>query len=420
MKKKLFLITEEFPYEHGEDTFVGLEYPLLCEQFDVRVITTGVRNADVSKGAGDYRNVSVISPDQTPFEKICSIICFLMHKECYQEILDILKSGELCIQRIFRELMYGTAAVTFFRRLKKVAGLAKDTEAIFYFYWFDYRCFALCMNRKRYPDIRIITRTHGRDLYDERELYGKQFFKPQMDKNLDRIIFAAQYAKDYYLQRYHKNDSDKYLVHRLGVASKMVSVSDRQKQFDQDKPFLILSCSGAIPLKRIELIIEGLSNIHSALQKIHWVHIGDGDALNMLKELAEKKLGSHPGVEYCFMGQVPNEQVLEYYRHEYVGCFITTTETEGGAPVAVQEALSFGVPVIATAVGELPFMVEGNGLLCSENADGAEIGDKISQMASLYGTEEYWMMCQNALNKFDQYFNAEHNFSEAVADINKL
>ena len=140
MKKKLFLITEEFPYEHGEDTFVGLEYPLLCEQFDLRVITTGVRNADVSKDAGDYRNVSVISPDQTPLEKIYSMICFLMRKECYREMLDILKSGELCVQRIFRELMYGTAAVTFFRRLKKTAGLAKDTEAIFYFYWFDYRC----------------------------------------------------------------------------------------------------------------------------------------------------------------------------------------------------------------------------------------------------------------------------------------
>lgn len=420
MKKKLFLITEEFPYEHGEDTFVGLEYPLLCEQFDLRVITTGVRNADVSKDAGDYRNVSVISPDQTPLEKIYSMICFLMRKECYREMLDILKSGELCVQRIFRELMYGTAAVTFFRRLKKTAGLAKDTEAIFYFYWFDYRCFALCMNKKRYPDIHIITRTHGRDLYDERELYGKQFFKPQMDQNLDRIIFAAQYAKEYYLQRYHKKDADKYIVHRLGVASKMVSVSDRKKLFDQDKPFLILSCSGAIPIKRIELIIEGLSNIHSVEQKIRWVHIGDGDVLDMLEELAEKKLGTNTNVEYCFMGQMPNEQVLEYYNRQYVGCFITTTGTEGGAPVAVQEALSFGVPVIATAVGELPLMVEGNGLLCSENADGAEIGNRISQMASLYGTEEYWEMCQKALDKFNLYFNAAHNFSEAVADINTI
>ena len=420
MKKKLFLITEEFPYEHGEDTFVGLEYPLLCEQFDLRVITTGVRNADVSKDAGDYRNVSVISPDQTLLEKIYSMICFLMRKECYREMLDILKSGELCVQRIFRELMYGTAAVTFFRRLKKTAGLAKDTEAIFYFYWFDYRCFALCMNKKRYPDIHIITRTHGRDLYDERELYGKQFFKPQMDQNLDRIIFAAQYAKEYYLQRYHKKDADKYIVHRLGVASKMVSVSDRKKLFDQDKPFLILSCSGAIPIKRIELIIEGLSNIHSVEQKIRWIHIGDGDVLDMLEELAEKKLGTNTNVEYCFMGQMPNEQVLEYYNRQYVGCFITTTGTEGGAPVAVQEALSFGVPVIATRVGELPLMVEGNGLLCSENADGAEIGDRISQMASLYGTEDYWEMCQKALDKFNLYFNAAHNFPEAVADINTI
>lgn len=421
MKKKLFLLTEEFPYEHGEDTFVGLEYPALCEQFNLQVITTGVRNPGELKDAEYYGNANVISPDQTLIEKMYSMLCFLTRKECYQEMIDILKCKEYRVQRIFRALMYGTAAESFFRKVKRTAALKRDTEAIFYFYWFDYRCFALCMKKKRYPNIHIIARTHGRDLYDERELYGRQFFKQQMDKNLDRIIFAAQYAKEYYLQRYQKKDTDKYLVHRLGVSSKAVSVCDRKKQFDKDKPFLLLSCCASIPLKRIELIIEGLSNVRLVRQqKIQWVHIGDGEALDMLKELADRKLGKSTEIEYCFMGQMPNERVLDYYRRQCVGCFITTTETEGGAPVAVQEALSFGVPIIATRVGELPFMVEGNGLLCAENTDGVKVGEAISKMVSLYGTVEYWQMCQNSLDKFDLYFNAAHNFPKVAADINKI
>lgn len=421
MKKRLYLITEEFPFEHGEDTFVGLEYPLLCEKFDLELIATGVKNIEYLGEIRGYGNASVIPSAQTNIEKIYSLLCFLMRKECYQEIVDILKHKEYCIQRILRALMYGAAAETFFRRLKKKTALQKNTEAIFYFYWFDYRCFALCMNKKRYPNIRIITRTHGRDLYDERELYGKQFFKPQMDASLDKIIFAAQYAKEYYLKKYQKQETDKYPVHRLGVLTKNVSVLDRKRQFDARKPFLMVSCSAAISLKRIELIIEGLSDVKLPQnQKIQWIHMGGGESMDGLRRLADSKLGGRKDIEYCFMGQLSNEDVLSYYQQQYVGCFITTTKTEGGAPVAVQEALSFGVPVIATRVGELPFMVQNNGFLVPEDADGGEVGRAIGRMLSLYGTEQYWQMCQNALNIFDSFFDAAHNFAEVVEDISKL
>lgn len=184
---------------------------------------------------------------------------------------------------------------------------------------------------------------------------------------------------------------------------------------------MLVSCSGAIPLKRIELIIEGLANVRLRQnQRIRWVHIGDGESWDDLRQLADRKLGNKESVEYCFMGQMPNESVLEYYRQQYVGCFITTTETEGGAPVAVQEVLSFGVPVIATRVGELPLMVQNNGIIVSERADGAEVGEAIDQMMSLYGTENYWDMCRNALSKFDLFFNAERNFPKIVEDISEL
>ena len=58
------------------------------------------------------------------------------------------------------------------------------------------------MHKEKYPNIRIISRAHGYDLYDERELYGRQYFKPQMDSKLERLIFVSEYGKKYYFNKF--------------------------------------------------------------------------------------------------------------------------------------------------------------------------------------------------------------------------
>lgn len=204
------------------------------------------------------------------------------------------------------------------------------------------------MHRRSFPQIKIIARTHGYELYDERELYGRQFFKPQTDAGLKRLIFAAQFAKDYYLTRYGLTDGEKYPLHRLGVSSGGVTGEDRREKY-QGQAFLLLSCSDTSPVKRIERIVEGLAAVTE--EKVRWVHIGGGNNLGRLQELAQEKLGLKRNIQYEFAGTLLNTEVIEYYRTNYVSCLITTTQSEGGSPVAVQEALSFGVPVIATAVG---------------------------------------------------------------------
>ena len=312
--------------------------------------------------------------------------------------------------------MFGTAAETFYRRFRKTIKLNKNTKALFYFYWFDYKCFGLAMHKHKFPHSKIIARTHGYDLYDHRELYGRQFFKPQTDATLDKLIFAAQSAKEYYLERYGKQDSDKYPLHRLGVADKNMSLESRKDAYKEE--FLLLSCSNAIPLKRVDLIIDGLSVI--ADKKIKWVHIGGGNELDRLRNAAQKKLKGKDNIHYEFTDVLSNDKVIDFYKDNYVGCFITTTSTEGGSPVSVQEALSFGVPVIATSVGELPRMVSGNGVLLSENPTGAEVGHAIEYMSEMYGTEEYFMMCDKSLQIFKDKFDAERNFSVLAEELEQI
>lgn len=421
-KQDLYLITQDYPYGHLEDSFVGPEYPYLSERFHVFMIAAEVPPAAKLRPEEEIRGkgmeACIIPTRQSVAEKLFSLFRFLLEKDCYIELASIVKSGERIPQRIYRALMFGAAAETFYRRLKKKLSLTKDTRALFYFYWFDYKCFGLVMHRRRFPNIKIVARTHGYELYDERELYGRQFFKPQTDAGLTRLVFAAQFAKDYYLKRYGLPDGEKYPLHRLGVPSRGVTGEDRRAGYQDGGDFLLLSCSDMGAVKRIDRIIEGLAAVTAV--NVHWVHIGGGDNLAGLRELAEQKLGGRDNIRYEFAGTLLNTEVIEYYRRNYVSCLITTTQSEGGSPVAVQEALSFGVPVIATAVGELRQMVEGNGILLSENPTAKETAQAVERMAGCYGTDDYFRMCERSLGIFEEKFNEKHNFSAFAGEMTRV
>lgn len=418
-KSDMYLITHDFPYGHKEDSFVKPEYPYLCQFFHVTLIAAEVAPGAERLSEEEVRrkgmDACIIPTRQSFAEKLFSLLCFLGEKDCYTELASIVKSREKILRRIYRALMFGTAAETFYRRLKKKISLTRDTRALFYFYWFDYKCFGLTMHRHRFPHVKIVARTHGYELYDERELYGRQFFKPQTDAGLARLIFAAQSAKDYYLTRYRLPDGDKYPLHRLGVSGKGVTEEDRRGNYPNDGTLLLLSCSYISPVKRIDRIIEGLAAVTAA--KVRWVHIGGGDALGRLQELAREKLDGRDNIQYEFTGPLLNEEVIAYYKANYVSCLITTTQSEGGSPVAVQEALSFGVPVIATAVRELKQMVDGNGILLSEDPSAQETAQAIMRMAKCYGTEAYFQMCGKSLVIFEKKFDERRNFQAFAEEM---
>lgn len=409
--KKVYLITKNFPYGNEEKAFLEPEFLMLKRKFDIDIIITE-EDSGLSKIENKEEDLIQISERRSIFEKIISLSRFLMEKDCYIEIKNIIKSGKYIGKRFWRALMFGSCAETFYQRFRKKTGINRDTEAIIYFYWFDYKCFGLTMHKKKYPNIKIISRTHGYDLYDMREEYGKQFFKEQMDRELDRLVFAADYAKQYYLNRYQKKDGKKYPLHRLGVCDKGITERMKKEQYKPDT-FLVLSCSHTISIKRVELIIEGLSHVKN--EKIQWVHIGAGEEFSKIQCLANRKLKCRDNIIFNLLGALPNEKVIQYYRDHYVGAFITTTSTEGGSPVSVQEALSFGVPVIATAVGELPVMVQDNGVLLPENPTAQEVADGIMRMRELYGTDIYFKMCDRSLEIFHDKFNADKNY-EAMAE----
>ena len=75
-----------------------------------------------------------------------------------------------------------------------------------------------------------------------------------------------------------------------------------------------------------------------------------------------------------------NDEILRYYTEYPADCFITTSSTEGGCPVSIQEAMKFGMPVIGTDVGGITEMIQGNGILLPSDPDGQAVAAAVRQI----------------------------------------
>jgi len=80
-----------------------------------------------------------------------------------------------------------------------------------------------------------------------------------------------------------------------------------------------------------------------------------------------------------FLGEIPHERLLDLYGTGAVRCVALASEIEG-IPVSLMEAMSFSVPVVATAVGGTPELLSGGcGVLVPAGNPGA-MADGIGEL----------------------------------------
>ena len=133
-----------------------------------------------------------------------------------------------------------------------------------------------------------------------------------------------------------------------------------------------------IPLKRVERIAEALGH---ARRDLTWIHIGDGPSRAAVEHVVAQLPRS---VRVELTGPLSDPEVLDKYRACRPSLFVNLSEFEG-VPVAMMEAMSAGVPVVATAVGGVPEIVSHrqNGLLLDRDADVAQVGAAIESFADM-------------------------------------
>jgi glycosyltransferase involved in cell wall biosynthesis len=190
-------------------------------------------------------------------------------------------------------------------------------------------------------------------------------------------------------------------VHAAGFASKA----------SQDDRFVVASCSGIVPVKRLDRMITGLAELARQRPAIafDWHHFGDGPSRIDVEALALRTLPENVGAH--FHGHMPVDAILAFYREQPVDLFMNTSDSEGGAPVAIMEAISCGIPIVATSVGGNPDIASSeNGLLVSADPTPAELARAIGTIIDRpdHGAE----LRAGSLRTWKRSFDASRNYEE--------
>jgi colanic acid/amylovoran biosynthesis glycosyltransferase len=278
-------------------------------------------------------------------------------------------------------------------------------SALFYFYWGD-KSSTLCpLIKKEFPGNKFIARFHGTDLY-ETKTPGYMPFREDLLRNIDLAVFISSNGKEFLINRYPLLSLNT-IISRLGV-------NEKGDGFPSTDGILrIVTCSNVVKIKQLHLLAEALRLIDF---KADWTHIGDGEQLEALKELA----GGLPSeVHVLFKGALSNSDVIQFYREHAVDLFVNVSKHEG-LPVSIMEAISFGIPVIAPAVGGIPEIVQNDhGFLMSGEPTPREIAGTLTRFVNLSPGEKETMR-KEAKRYWKNHFDADDNYTDFCEKIKLL
>ena len=405
------LLTEAYPYGNGEPFLIS-EIPHLSTLFSVSIVTSDTTSPllkELPEGVPVYRLKNTL----TIFERVRYGFSFFGNKVCWQEVSSIFKTRKNLIKRVLQSISMYSMGTMWYGLLAQLEDFGK--QDIVYSYWYNDKLIgtALAMRKKENKPI-LLSRLHGYDLFNERKTgTGRQPFKPLLDAYVDHLFFVSKAGYDYYQRTFGFENPSRYSVSRLGSTN----------SFGMGKPqagkvFALVSCSNVIPLKRVELIIRALA----LLDTIHvsWTHIGGGISLPSVQDLADLELKKKDTIDFTFTGIVQNSQIHAYYQTHAIDCFISVSQTEGGCPVSIQEAMSYGIPIIGTSVGGIPEMIEGNGILLPENPFDVQVSEAIKDMAAAKENGAIENMRKASHLIWEEHFNADVNFLQFAKEIDQL
>ena len=420
--KSMLLITHEYPFKYGDASFVETEIFFLSKKFKkIYVLCLNGLNHK-NKGTLDLpENVKVIFFQPTLKKKmkekwqiIMSLPLFLCKPVFVKELLSLFKAGKFSKKYFKSACIFLFYALSFQKTIGQI--LQSDREiGVVYTFWYKHETLGALLLRNKYKNIFFVTRVHGYDLYEFQNSLGYQEYKLWMDKTIDKIFFVSQHGYDYYLNKFAQSGPHKYTIARLGIFNKFYY---EIKKRSPGSAFVLCSCSYIVPVKRMHLIVEALGKIDDC--KIHWIHIGTGPSEDAILSKAKELLESKQNISCDFKGFMPNAQIMQFYSENHIDCFITTSESEGGCPVSINEAISFGIPVIATEVGGIPEIVNtGFGILLSPSGRIEEIKEAIVRFCTL-SEDRMLSMRQSARLFWESNFSAEIRHAEFSQKLQSL
>ena len=411
--QKLILFTNYYPYYKGEE-YIENEILEASNQFSRILVIPTMVSLGMKKTRNVPKNVEVLD-----IKTDCSILGKI--KMVFSKLPSVLKDPDIRLKELdFKKKLY---SLYYFCRVEKVFEsiidkpefkkyISSGGNFILYSYWMHVvaSITARIHNRILPKNSVSITRGHRYDLYDYAAPCGYIPDRLYMLESMIGIYPCSEDGREYLAKKYPKY-SNKIKVKRLGT------LNHGRIECTRKQMFTIVSCSGVRNVKRLDKIIQVIKILRQDYNNVKWIHLGDGPEFVNIKNLANEKL---PKGAFEFEGHLINEEVYDWYKTHSVSCFINLSDSEG-VPVAIMEAMSFGIPIVATDVGGTREIVKNqeNGYLISKNEKASRIASLITDIMQM-SEEKYVELCKSSFRSWNDISNAEKLYKSFYEDIKHI
>lgn len=401
----MLLITHSFPFGDAEKTFLAPEVEILKNYYDLTIISRNTKDNQTTNFS-DEVNLYRYDP-QKGYHPFGLFLNTLISKDYWQELGYLIKHHKYDLFCMKQALTIHMRMLHFKSYVRGICNSIKE-PIVYYTYWNGYETYA-CQKLRKSKD-RVITRTHGGDLYLKVDNHNYQPFKDITNKSIDRIYFISEDGKRYYEETFEKLKAPQLKVMKLGTINRNI-----QNKKSSGKSIKLVSLSRMYWVKRLDKLIEALSEIDDL--EIEWTHIGDGELHNQIFEQAHQLLDGKENIKYFFEGNLQNEQVYEYFRNNEVDFIVNTSYSEG-LPVSIIEAMSCGIPAIAVDVGGIPEIVINNktGYLIKRDFTNEDFYVVLRKYVNLSEKQKYELRI-NAFNMWKNEYDANENHEKFADDI---
>lgn len=380
--KTVLLLTEAYPFGGlTEEAFVRPEIDALAAAFD-RVIVLPV---------------SERGPMATGLPPNVEVRRDVIDSRIWQHKWLRPIRHPLALFRGADDFRYAFAAATVAQALEKIVGergLTPDNTVMEAF-WFDFPSSALCKLRRR--GFRYVVRAHGYDIYTPRAPRQRE----RAIAASDGVYAVSEAGADYLRSRFNRlrlKINTAYLGTDLRVDGTRHSTCGA-------KSVRLLTVAQAIPRKRCDLCLRFAHALAVARPgwSIEWTLIGDGSELEAIR--AQVASYSRENFRANILGAMSHSDVMAYLSRHTVDWLMLLSDEEGFGLVLI-EAMSHGIPVIATDVGGIGESVDDtSGLLLAPDPEPEEFVRGI--LPYLDSRPRYEALCAGARRMAEEKFDSD-------------
>ena len=394
--QELLILTSQFPFGRDSENFLTAEVNYLSQFYQLKIFP--VKSSKIKRKINTSVSLVEFHGRIKIFLWIVALILLLFDRLFWSDLF----SGAFrnSINKSYR-MRSALSSFFVYAALRKI-----KPKGIIYAYWNTHLAMGAQIYKKRKrPDLKILVRCHSYDI--DEESVGFSFpFRQNLWSQANTYAPVSSHGIKTLALRGYDTKCDLRLA-RLGVQRISPDLSDLG-----NKPSFV-SCSGIRDEKRVKEIGYFLAQYaENNSCPLEWTHIGGPDDK---KQELENYLGNPSLLEIKLKGHMELDEIKDLYSKEKFNIFINFSVREG-VPVAIMEAISATIPVIATNVGGTSEIVNSlTGIIINPQLNFSEFSKAVDRIIKNYCSYE------NTLNKvFNEYIDEDLSLKRIKQILDEL